>query len=63
MPKEIIVEIDAAGNVTIEGKGFINNDCAKLTEAIENALGDVTSRTCKPEFHRAAPPMLVAKGS
>lgn len=54
MAQEIVIDIDANGDVRIEGKGIEGADCTKLTAAIEAALGDTTQQVKKPEYHRAA---------
>lgn len=55
--KEITIDIDANGNVTIEGSGFVGTECTQLTKEIEAALGEVTKRDLKPE-HRQTQVML-----
>lgn len=54
MSQEIIVDISRDGtSVTVEGKGIEGPDCKALTAEIEEALGVVTERKLKPEYHRA----------
>lgn len=48
--EEIIIDIDESGNVQVEGKGIVGEDCVKLTKDIEEALGEVTGRKLKPEY-------------
>lgn len=48
--KEIIIDIDPQGNVTVEGKGFKGPECEQFTKDIESALGEVESKTLKPEY-------------
>lgn len=50
--QEVIVIVDAEGNVTIEAVGFSGPSCLKATEALEQALGTVTSRKKKPEWYQ-----------
>lgn len=50
--EEIIIDIEPNGDVHIEGKNFTGPECEKVTAAIEEALGSVTSKRHKPEFHR-----------
>jgi len=50
--KTITVEIDPAGQVTIETAGFKGAACAKATAAVEAALGTKSSDTKKPEFYQ-----------
>lgn len=49
---EIIIEIDAVGNVQVEGKGFVGAECKTLTKDLEEALGDVTETKFKPEYRQ-----------
>jgi hypothetical protein len=49
---EINVLIKEDGEIQIDVKGAKGADCAKLTEDIEDALGDVQSRKKKPEFYQ-----------
>lgn len=51
---EIIIDIDEHGNATIEGKGFVGEDCVKLTKELEEALGVVENRRFKPEYRLKA---------
>jgi hypothetical protein len=53
--EEIIIDIDPEGNVRIEGKGIKGPDCLKLTAAIEEAIGTVTSRQKTAEFFQTPP--------
>ena len=54
MPSEIEIVVALDGTVTIEVKGSTGVTCLDLTRAIENALGEVESRSCKTEFYEAA---------
>jgi hypothetical protein len=49
--EEITIDIDAEGNVKIEGHGIVGPDCETLTKEIEKALGTVEKRTKKREYH------------
>ena len=51
--EEILIDIDAQGNVRFEGKGFVGPECEKLTKELEEAVGVVTKRALKPEYQRA----------
>lgn len=42
--KEIIVEIDADGNCSVEGKGFKGPECEKFMQEVCDALGKTTSQ-------------------
>lgn len=48
--KTVIVNISAAGDVTVEAQGVRGSGCAALTKAIEEAVGRVTADQKKPEF-------------
>ena len=53
MPEiEIVVSLD--GTVTVEVKGVKGSGCTELTRALEEALGEVESRSCKVEFYEQA---------
>lgn len=51
---QVIVNVDAEGNVKVEAAGMQGAGCNQLTAAIERALGQTTGDVKKPEFHRAA---------
>ena len=51
---EIEVIISSDGTVTVEVKGAAGPGCLDLTRAIEEALGEVESRSCKVEFFESA---------
>jgi hypothetical protein len=57
--ERIDIEIDTKGNVKIGVEGVAGSDCAKLTEAIEEALGDVESKRRTAEYNK--PPQFVRK--
>lgn len=48
--KQIIIDIDEQGNVSVEGKGFKGPECRQMTAAIEESLGTVENVTLKPEY-------------
>lgn len=52
MAQEIVIDVDRQGNVNIEGINISGRDCTALTKDLEAALGDVTKRELKPEFHQ-----------
>lgn len=52
LPKEILVEIDADGNCSINGKGFVGTECEKFIQEIEQTLGKTISQTNKPEYRQ-----------
>jgi hypothetical protein len=52
---EVIIIVTADGQVTVEALGATGLTCLDLTRAIEQALGDVESRSCKTEFYEELP--------
>lgn len=51
--EEIVIEIDAQGNVVVEGKGIAGTDCVALTKEIEQALGEVQTKTKTRDYYVA----------
>jgi Protein of unknown function (DUF2997) len=52
--KQVIIEVDAEGNIKVEASGFKGADCEKATKALEAALGaQQGDRKRKPEFFQA----------
>ena len=49
---EVIVQPD--GQLKIEAVGFQGPDCGKATAFLEKALGTVTAKAKKPEYHQRA---------
>lgn len=47
--REIIVDIDPAGQTTITTQGFTGSSCKEATRELEAALGKVESDTPTPE--------------
>ena len=50
--KQIIVEVEPDGAVTIDAVGFTGTDCVAATQFLEEALGAKTQVQTKPEFHQ-----------
>lgn len=50
--QEFVIDIDPDGTVTIEGKGFVDAECKKLSAALEADLGVVTKVVEKPEMRQ-----------
>ena len=50
----IVVEISEKGEVKVEAQGVRGQGCAKLTEAIERALGATTADRKKSEYFQQA---------
>lgn len=45
--KSVTIEIDEQGNVAVEAHGYTNGECRSATEALEEALGQVSAREMK----------------
>lgn len=60
--EEIVIDIDEAGNVRVEGKNIQGPHCVQLTAGIESALGEVIAAERKPEFHRSVPVSRKVRG-
>ncbi len=52
MPEEIEFIIMPDGTVKEEVRGVAGKACEAVTEAIEQALGEVTEREHKPEYYQ-----------
>lgn len=50
---EIEIVISKDGQVTVEALGATGAACLDLTRALEQALGEVESRSCKVEFYES----------
>lgn len=50
--KEIIIDIDAKGNCSIEGKNFVGPECLSFIGEIQECIGDTRAKTTKPEFRQ-----------
>ena len=51
MKKTIEVIVSPNGEIQIDAVGFKGADCEKATRFLEEALGVVSSRAKKPEYH------------
>ena len=50
----INVDIAPDGSVRIDAVGFSGADCEQATRFLEKALGQVTQKRKKPEYHQHA---------
>ncbi len=50
--EQINVDIAPDGSVEIDAVGFSGPDCEQATRFLEEALGEVTERSRKPEYHQ-----------
>jgi hypothetical protein len=54
MKPTIEIIVSTTGEFTIEGVGFKGAGCEKATKFLEEALGVVSTKVKKPEFHQQA---------
>ena len=50
--KVVEIIINASGQLTINATGFSGTDCEKATAFLEQALGQLTAKQHKPEWHQ-----------
>jgi hypothetical protein len=50
--KAIEIIINTSGQLTINATGFSGSDCEKATAFLEQALGQLTAKQRKPEWHQ-----------
>ena len=50
--KVVEIIINASGQLTIGAAGFSGTDCEKATAFLEQALGKLTAKQRKPEWHQ-----------
>jgi hypothetical protein len=50
--KEIVVDIDEDGNLSIEGQNFSGPECEKYIKEISESLGEVTHLEHKREYRQ-----------
>lgn len=50
--KVVEILISPLGQLTINAVGFSGTDCEKATAFLEQALGQLTSKQRKPEWHQ-----------
>jgi hypothetical protein len=51
MKKIIEIIVSSNGEIQIDAVGFKGADCERATRFLEEALGVVTTRAKKPEYH------------
>lgn len=54
MAKIITIEIDEAGDQTVDLAGYEGKGCAAVQAVFERAVGKSTSVTRKPEYNKTA---------
>ena len=52
MTKTIEVLVSSTGEIKIDAVGFKGADCDHATKYLEEALGTVSTKIKKPEYHR-----------
>ena len=50
--KIIEIIINTSGQLTINAAGFAGSDCEKATAFLEQALGKLTAKQRRPEWHQ-----------
>jgi hypothetical protein len=50
--KTVIVEVAPTGEITIDAVGFSGASCEQATKFLEEALGTVSNKAKKPEYHQ-----------
>lgn len=50
--KEIVIDIDAEGNCSMEGKDFVGPECMSFINEIQECIGDTHAKDTKPEFRQ-----------
>lgn len=50
--KKIIIEIDANGNISIDGNGFVGPECGYFIYEIQESIGKQTSQHNKREYYQ-----------
>jgi hypothetical protein len=53
MNRTIKIIIGTAGEIKIDAVGFKGSDCEQATRCFEEALGIVSEKTKKPEYHQS----------
>ena len=54
MKPTIEVVVSPQGDIVIEAVGFKGADCEAATKFLEEALGVLTAKTRKPEYHQTS---------
>lgn len=52
MKRSIEVTVSAVGEISIDAMGFKGPDCELATQFLEEALGIISAKVKKPEFHQ-----------
>ena len=50
--RDLIITIDADGNVQIQVEGVTGSSCVEMTKWLEDELGDVTDREFTSEYYQ-----------
>ena len=53
--RTIEVSVAADGSISIEAVAFQGSDCEQATRFLEEALGVVSDKARKPEYHQRSP--------
>lgn len=52
MKRTIEIVVSPIGDIRIDAVGFKGSDCEQATKFLEEALGVVSTKTKKPEYHQ-----------
>ena len=50
--RDLVITIDAEGNVQIQVEGVAGSSCVEMTKWLEDELGDVTEREFTGEYYQ-----------
>ena len=50
--RDLVITIDAEGNVQIQVEGVAGSSCVEMTKWLEDELGDVTDREFTGEYYQ-----------
>ena len=56
MKRTIEILVSPIGDIQIDAVGFKGADCERATRFLEEALGVISNRVKKPEYHATAKP-------
>jgi hypothetical protein len=61
MKKTIEIIVSPQGDISIDAVGFKGADCERATRFLEEALGVVSNRAKKPQYHQSRETRLQQK--
>lgn len=51
MTKQIIIEVDATGEITLKTEGYTGKSCVKDSQFVKDLLGTETHRALTPTYY------------